>query len=83
MSDQKHPRFDLKRYRAAHPLRPRRVQGEETDALTPMMKAIKAVHSVTTTGSTSPEYLERQRSAHLPPYHRHCPGGMGADEPGP
>ena len=54
MSDQKHPRFDLKRYRAAHPLRPRRVQGEETDALTPMMKAIKAVHSVTSTGSTRP-----------------------------
>ena len=63
MSDQKHPRFDLKRYRAAHPLRPRRVQGEETDALTPMMKAIKAVHSVTSTGSTRPEDLERQRSA--------------------
>ena len=32
------------------------------DELTPMMKAIKAVHSVTSSASTSPDDLERQRA---------------------
>ncbi|MEE0799953.1 MAG: alpha/beta hydrolase [Gemmiger sp.] len=63
MPDIKRPRLNLKRYRAAHPYAPSRVPGADADALTPMMKAIKAVHSVTSTGSTQPEDLERQRSA--------------------
>ena len=32
------------------------------DELTPMMKAIKAVHSATSSASTSPDDLERQRA---------------------
>ena len=38
-------------------------RGQDADELGPMMRAIKAVHSVTSTGSTQPEDLERQRSA--------------------
>ena len=53
-------RIPLKRL---HRLRNARKQAAETDDLTPMMKAIKAVHSVTSTGSTQPEDLERQRAA--------------------
>ena len=53
-------RIPLKRL---HRLRTARKQAAETDDLTPMMKAIKAVHSVTSTGSTQPEDLERQRAA--------------------
>ena len=49
--------------RRLHRLRTARKQAAETDDLTPMMKAIKAVHSVTSTGSTQPEDLERQRAA--------------------
>lgn len=41
-------------------LPPRGGQGED---LGPMMRAIKAVHSVADNGSTAPEELERQRSA--------------------
>ena len=63
MSDPKRPHFNLKRYRAAHSVRPRGTQNGEADGLTPLMKAIKAVHSATSTGSTRPEDLERQRSA--------------------
>lgn len=36
---------------------------EDADQLGPMMRAIKAVHSVANPGSTAPEDLERQRSA--------------------
>ena len=35
---------------------------DDDNQLDPMMRAIKAVHSVTATGSTSPEDLERQRA---------------------
>lgn len=48
--------------RKLHRLRTAR-RAAESDALTPMMKAIKAVHSVASTGSTQPEDLERQRAA--------------------
>lgn len=54
---QNYPFKQLRRVRAA-----RRKEGG-ADALTPMMKAIKAVHSATSTGSTAPEDLERQRAA--------------------
>ncbi len=37
-------------------------RSQEDTRLGPMMRAIKAVHSVTATGSTSPEDLERQRA---------------------
>ena len=37
-------------------------RGQDEARLGPMMRAIKAVHSVTATGSTSPEDLERQRA---------------------
>ena len=57
---QEKKRIPLKRL---HRLRNARRQAAETDDLTPMMKAIKAVHSVTSTGSTQPEDLERQRAA--------------------
>ena len=57
---QEKKRIPLKRL---HRLRNARKQAAETDDLTPMMKAIKAVHSVTSTGSTQPEDLERQRAA--------------------
>ena len=57
---QEKKRIPLKRL---HRLRTARKQAAETDDLTPMMKAIKAVHSVTSTGSTQPEDLERQRAA--------------------
>lgn len=57
---QEKKRVPLKRL---HRLRNARKQAAETDDLTPMMKAIKAVHSVTSTGSTQPEDLERQRAA--------------------
>ena len=57
---QEKKRIPLKRL---HRLRNSRKQAAETDDLTPMMKAIKAVHSVTSTGSTQPEDLERQRAA--------------------
>ena len=59
-SMQEKKRIPLKRL---HRLRNARKQAAETDDLTPMMKAIKAVHSVTSTGSTQPEDLERQRAA--------------------
>ena len=35
---------------------------KDKDELTPMMKAIKAVHSATSSASTSPDDLERQRA---------------------
>ena len=38
------------------------LRGQEETQLGPMMRAIKAVHSVTASGSTSPEDLERQRA---------------------
>ncbi|WP_295340483.1 alpha/beta hydrolase [uncultured Subdoligranulum sp.] len=38
-------------------------RGQSADELGPMMRAIKAVHSVTDNTSTSPEDLERQRAA--------------------
>ena len=38
-------------------------QGQSADELAPMMRAIKAVHSVTDHTSTSPEDLEKQRAA--------------------
>ena len=57
---QEKKRIPLKRL---HRLRNARKQAAETDDLTPMMKAIKAVHSVTSTGSTQPEDLERHRAA--------------------
>src|SRR5699024_2307492 len=37
-------------------------RGQDSDQLGPMMRAIKAVHSVTGSGSTDPEDLERQRA---------------------
>ena len=37
-------------------------RGQNADELGPMMRAIKAVHSVTDHTSTSPEDLERQRA---------------------
>ena len=91
---QEKKRIPLKRL---HRLRTARKQAAETDDLTPMMKAIKAVHSVTSTGSTQPEDLERQRAAqelfgrlvtpnlliNTHAHHRQqCFGGVGADEPG-
>ena len=91
---QEKKRIPLKRL---HRLRNARKQAAETDDLTPMMKAIKAVHSVTSTGSTQPEDLERQRAAqelfgrlvnpqpvdqHHAHYRQQCFGGVGADEPG-
>ena len=92
---QEKKRIPLKRL---HRLRTARKQAAETDDLTPMMKAIKAVHSVTSTGSTQPEDLERQRAAqelfwaalvtpnlliNTTAHHRQqCFGGVGADEPG-
>lgn len=42
--------------------RARRKVSAESDQLTPMMRAIKAVHSVTSSGSTNPDDLERQRA---------------------
>ncbi len=42
--------------------RARRKNPAESDQLTPMMRAIKAVHSVTSSGSTNPDDLERQRA---------------------
>lgn len=42
--------------------RARRKVSTESDQLTPMMRAIKAVHSVTSSGSTNPDDLERQRA---------------------
>lgn len=50
--------LDLSKLRHA-----RRKPDPETDQLTPMMRAIKAVHSVTSPGSTNPDDLERQRAA--------------------
>ena len=38
-------------------------RGEDEVDIGPMMRAIKAVHSVTSSGSTQPEDLERQRNA--------------------
>lgn len=57
---QEKKRIPLKRL---HRLRNARKQAAETDDLTPMMKAIKAVHSVTSTGSTQP----RTWNASVPP----------------
>ena len=57
---QEKKRIPLKRL---HRLRNARKQAAETEDLTPMMKAIKAVHSVTDHTSTTPEDLERQRAA--------------------
>lgn len=37
-------------------------RGQDDDSLGPMMRAIKAVHSATSSGSTEPEDLERQRA---------------------
>lgn len=50
-------RIDLQKFHKA------RRRKEYADGLGPMMRAIKAVHSVTSSASTTPEDLERQRTA--------------------
>ena len=47
-------RFPLGKWRRAHQ--------KDDDRLTPLMKAIKAVHSATSSASTNPEDLEKQRA---------------------